>query len=101
MAYITIARQGYTYAKGGFAKLREVTVAYTLPTDLAGRVGASRARLQAGIRNVATLWQAQAHVERERAIDAEMNRPDENFGGETGGGWPPMSTITLGLSVSF
>jgi hypothetical protein len=101
MAYITVARQGYTYGKGGFAKLREVTLAYTLPDDLAARVGASRARLQAGMRNIATIWQAQAHVERERVIDPEMNRPDENFGGEAGGGWPPMSTITLGLSVSF
>jgi hypothetical protein len=53
------------------------------------------------MRNIATIWQAQAHVERERVIDPEMNRPDENFGGEAGGGWPPMSTITLGLSVSF
>jgi hypothetical protein len=30
-----------------------------------------------------------------------MNRPDENFGGEAGGGWPPMTTVTLGMSVSF
>ncbi|MQA92271.1 MAG: TonB-dependent receptor plug domain-containing protein [Gemmatimonas sp.] len=89
MAYLQVARSGLTFHRGDFAKLREVTLRYTVPTSLAARIGARNASLQIGARNLATLWVADTHVEREKIIDPEMNRPDENFGGESGGDWPP------------
>lgn len=101
MAYRSIARSGYSNHKGGFAKLREVSLAYTLSDNLASRMGASRARIQVGMRNIATMWRAQSHIEREHSHDPEMNRPEENFGGEAGGGWPPTSQLTVNVSVSF
>jgi hypothetical protein len=101
MSYISVARSGYSNHKGGFAKLREVSLAYTFTPELAAKIGASRARVQFGMRNIANIWLAQSHVERERSIDPEMNRPEENFAGESGGGWPPLQQFTVNLSVSF
>jgi TonB-linked SusC/RagA family outer membrane protein len=99
--YTQMTRNGMTYHKAGFAKLRDINVTYSVPVAFAERFGFSRAQVNVGMRNVANLWVAQSHVERERAYDPEMSRPDENFGGEAGGGWPPLSSVTVGLRVSF
>ena len=41
-----------------FAKLREISLNYTLPTSLAARAGASRASINVAARNLWTIWQA-------------------------------------------
>ncbi|MQA90747.1 MAG: TonB-dependent receptor plug domain-containing protein [Gemmatimonas sp.] len=101
VGYMQYSRNGFTYNRAGFAKLRELSLAYTLPLGLVNRFGASRARINIGARNLATLWMAQSHVERSTVIDPEMSRPDENFGGESGGGFPPLSSLVANVSVSF
>jgi hypothetical protein len=104
MAYIQVGRSPLTFHKAGFAKLRELSLRYTLPASFVARAGATRATLNVGVRNVANLWIAQKcpPVEpRVCAADPEMNRPEENFWGEAGGGWPPLRQGTVSLSVSF
>ena len=59
MGYISVTRNGFAYAKAGFAKLREVALSYNFPSSLAEKVGASSASFRVGARNVARLWIAQ------------------------------------------
>ena len=100
-AYRLVTRNGLAFHRAGFAKLRELSLAYTLPDGITERVGATRANLTVGVRNVATLWLAQRFVERERITDPEMSRPDNNFSGESGGDWPPLSFWSLRMNVTF
>ena len=100
-AYRLVTRNGLVFHRAGFAKLRELSLAYTLPDGITERIGATRAHLTVGVRNVATLWLAQRFVERERITDPEMSRPDNNFAGESGGDWPPLSFWSLRMNVTF
>ena len=56
MAYRKIGRNPLGFYNAGFAKLRELSATYTLPTGLASSVGASRVVLSVAARNVFTLW---------------------------------------------
>ena len=100
-AYRQVFRNGLAFHRAGFAKLRELSLAYTLPDELTERIGATRANLTIGVRNVARLWLAERFVERERITDPEMSRPDNNFAGESGGDWPPLSFWSLRLNITF
>jgi len=100
-AYRQGARNGLAFHEAGFAKLRELSLAYTLPDGLTGRIGATRANLTIGVRNAARLWLAESFVERERITDPEMSRPDNDFAGESGGDWPPLSFWSLRLNITF
>jgi len=54
-AYANSASFGAAYIKGAsFAKLREVSVSYALPDDLAAKIGASRASVSFAGRNLMT-----------------------------------------------
>ena len=100
-AYRQVFRNGLAFHRAGFAKLRELSLAYTLPDELTERIGATRGNLTIGVRNVARLWLAEMFVERERITDPEMSRPDNNFAGESGGDWPPLSFWSLRLNITF
>ena len=100
-AYRQITRNGLAFHRAGFAKLRELALDYQLPDRLTRPVGATRANLTLSLRNVATLWLAQRVVEGERITDPEMSRPDSEFAGESGGDWPPLSSWSLRLNVTF
>jgi hypothetical protein len=101
MAYVNqIHRNGIAMTRAGFARLREVQLSYTFPASLAARIRADRVRVHAGMSNVATLWQAQSHVEREPLLDLDSNSSNENFGGETRGQLQ-FRQITMGANVSF
>jgi hypothetical protein len=52
----------------GFVKLREVTLAYDLPTRLTGRLGVSGLQLALIGRNLA-LWTENDHIDPESAFD--------------------------------
>src|SRR5690606_20718377 len=74
MGYLQVARSGLTFHRADFAKLREVTVGYTVPSSLAQRFGARSASLRFGARNLLTLWRAATRGERgaiERASGGE------------------------------
>jgi len=59
--------------KGGLAKLREVSLAYTLSTAIASRLGSSGGSVTLSARNLATLWRAQSGTFGRREIDVELN----------------------------
>ena len=100
-AYRQVTRNGLAFHRAGFAKLRELSLAYQLPAGVTDRVGATSGNLTVGLRNVATLWLAQRFLEGERITDPEMSRPDGNFAGESGGDWPPLSSWSVRMNLTF
>ena len=100
-AYRSVTRNGLAFHKGGFLKLREISLSYAFPDRLAGRIGADRASLSVGVRNVGRIWIQQEFVGGERVTDPEMSRPNYDFQGESGGDWPPLSQWTMRLNVTF
>ena len=101
LAYRTLNRNGLGFHEGGFAKLREVSLAYTVPDGMTGLVGVSRATLAVGVRNVAELWRQAERVYSQEIVDFEMARSDEGFQGEASGDWPPLSSWTFRMNVTF
>ena len=113
MAYINVTRNGLGYHKAGFAKMREMSLAYTLPTDLAARIGASSANIRVGVRNAWRIWLQQKNTGDpsinngqglkypEPASDPEVGRSEFIFAGEDGAGWPPIPQWTIRLGVTF
>jgi outer membrane receptor protein involved in Fe transport len=107
MAYIDVTRNGFGNTKAGFAKLREISLAYTLPSSVVERIGASAGSIRVGARNIARLWLQQEcagdpvlkHCELQN--DPEVTRGEYIFGGEDGGGWPPIPQWTVRLGVTF
>src|SRR5690606_3601484 len=93
---------------GSFARLRELSLNYTVPAGIAGRLGMNSATVGLGWRNVALLWfpgkfagEIAGIRDRDRIADPEMNAPSEQFGGEGVTGLPPLSHATMTLRVSF
>ena len=100
-AYLEVTRNGFSYADSGFIKLREVALAYRLPVSLASRVGASSANIRVGARHIARLWLEEPEVYGEPMVDPEVTRHTHDFGGESGGGWPPSSQWTARITLTF
>ena len=100
-AYRSITRNGLAFHEGGFVKLREISLSYAFPDDLAARIGADRGSLSFGVRNVGRIWIQQEFVGGERVTDPEMSRPNYDFQGESGGDWPPLSQWTMRLNLTF
>lgn len=65
-------RFGAQFAKGGFLKLREIAVAYTMPNGIARWFRASRASVSIAARNIATLWVAQPDIFGHKIHDPEV-----------------------------
>ena len=97
------ARGGQNISHGDFAKLRELSLRYTFTDALAGRIGAERASITFSGYNVATLWTKQGKFTDfgSRLHDIEGGSPNKDNGGVMMGGWPPASTATIRMSVSF
>ncbi|GBD31624.1 TonB-dependent receptor SusC [bacterium HR33] len=90
---------------GGFAKLRTVTLSYTLPSTWAQKIRASRASLIASFENLATLWVAQRESFGHRQMDPEVRW---SVGGTTQGlsaynqeGFPQLKRFTVSARVTF
>ncbi|MQA93027.1 MAG: hypothetical protein GEU90_23000, partial [Gemmatimonas sp.] len=101
MAQRTINRAPLGLHDGSFARLRELSLNYTLPSSMAGRLGMRSASLVLGWRNVGLLWFPGKYAgeiagvkDRDRIADPEMNAPSEQFGGEGVTGLPPLSHAT-------
>jgi TonB-linked SusC/RagA family outer membrane protein len=104
----SVNRAPLGFYDGGFARLRELSVGYEVPSEFASRLGLSRASINWGWRNVALLWfpgKFQGSIagieDRVRTQDPEMNAPSETFGGEVVTGGPPASSTNLTVRVSF
>ena len=96
---------------GSFVRLRELSLGYTLPDQMAARVGVDRASVNVGWRNVGLLWfpgktsggpdgifQTKYPT---RIPDPETNSPSEVFGGEAVSETPPLSLAVVTVRVSF
>ena len=59
------------YMDASFAKLREVSVSYTLPERVVTNIGASRATLTVSGRNLWTIWQATEDIFGREVLDPE------------------------------
>jgi hypothetical protein len=113
MAYVNVTRNGLGYHKAGFAKMRELSLSYTVPVDLASRMGASSANIRIGVRNAWRIWLQQKDTGDptinggkglkypEPASDPEVGRSEFIFAGEDGAGWPPIPQWTIRLGLTF
>ncbi len=84
---------------GSFAKLRELSASYTLPTEFAGRVGASRASVNLAARNLLTIWVAQKDIAGAPVTDPEARNATSMVNSNSN--VPPLTSITLTMRVSF
>ena len=97
------ARAAQNIIHADFAKLRELTLRYTFTDALAGRIGAERASISFSGYNVATLWTKQGKFNDfgHTLQDIEGGSPNKDVGGVYMGAWPPASTATIRMNVSF
>jgi TonB-dependent SusC/RagA subfamily outer membrane receptor len=96
--------------KGGFARLRTVSVNYELPTRIAKWVGASRGSLTLAAENLAILWREQAtsfgvgwidpEITPNRSTGVNGNDPTGN-GGYTQESWPQLARIRTTIRLTF
>jgi TonB-dependent starch-binding outer membrane protein SusC len=89
--------------KGDFIKLRDLSLSYALPTGVAQRAGATRARVTLAGHNLALLWKSEY-----TGLD-----PEVNFAGDNGptGAWglarvdywtmPMTRRVTLAVDLTF
>ena len=83
VAYRQIKREPLGFFKAGFARLREVSLHYTLPTGWAEGLGASRAAVSVAGRNLALLWQEQKFTD---IGNSKIGDPEKVMGFFTSGG---------------
>jgi TonB-linked SusC/RagA family outer membrane protein len=89
----------------GFAKLRDISLMYTMPQRIVSRLGgASRGSLSVGARNLATLWQAQEGTFGRQEIDIELNdqwRPGNELGAYNQTSMPMSTTFLATLRLTY
>ncbi|MBI4419396.1 MAG: TonB-dependent receptor, partial [Gemmatimonadetes bacterium] len=87
----------------GFAKLREVSLAYALPRAWAGRVGVGQATITAAARNLAFLWRAQKLAGGVKVMDPEVHRGDieSELSGLTLVPFPQYAQFLVTVRLSF
>ncbi len=89
---------------GGLAKLREVSLAYTLSDGMASFIGSSGGSVTLSARNVATLWTAQPGTFGRREIDPELNGQwnssrEANAYHQTS--MPPASSVAVTFRIRY
>jgi len=87
-------------AKGGFAKLREVSLTYTFPVSWANRMRAASVALTVAARNLAILWQEQKDVFGFKIVDPEV-RTGVDLGAEELNQLPPYTQVMAMLQLNF
>ena len=90
---------------GDFAKLRTVSLNYTVPNSWAQRLNASRATINVAIQNPWTIWVGQPDSFGVKQMDPEVAN---QVGGATAGltaynqeGWPQLRTLTTTFRLTF
>ena len=93
-----------------FAKLREISVNYTLPASLAARAGASRASINVAARNLWTIWQATYTIGDATTPSGEtypgvpVTDPEARRAGSltaSNSNVPPLTNFTVTMRVTF
>jgi len=91
--------------KGGFARLRTVSVSYDMPNRIAKWVGASRGSVTVSAENMAILWRAQKDAFGVPWIDPEItpNRSTDVTGnlGYTQESWPQLARLRTTIRLTF
>ena len=85
----------------GFARLRELSASYTLPTEYVERTGASRAMINVSWRNPMFLWRAQEEVWGSKIFDPETATPGDNRAFRHQTTIPPTAQVMTTLRVTF
>ena len=81
-----------------FAKLRELSLTYTLPGSLLDRLPMSRATLSVSGRNLWTIWQRQKDVAGIDLVDPELNQTSSS---SSIAPIPPLRSFLVTMRVSF
>ncbi len=84
-----------------FAKLRELSLNYTLPPGVTQRLGTSAGSVTAAWRNVATLWQADKTVWGTKLFDPEMRPPGSEHLARYQTQLPPFSQFVITARLSY
>jgi TonB-linked SusC/RagA family outer membrane protein len=91
---------------GGFAKLRQLSATYTLPSSLLVRRGLSRASVTVSAQNLWTIWVAQRYDFGVKLTDPEI-RNSAGAGSDPGGllgynqeGWPQLRRFLVSVRVT-
>ena len=91
----------------GFAKLRDVTLRWDLPSSLASHLGAARATAQLSAHNMFVLWQATRELYGTRVIDPEVHS-NTDWNGDIGDKgayvqdlWPQLQRIDFTIRAVF
>jgi len=111
-AYRTLENDRMGVYDAGFLRLREVSLSYDLPATLSERVGARRASLSLGMRNVAMLWTAEEGWDTPRSglvfedlAGMHIWDPEVRAVGSNSVGYqtvmPPTASFTATLRLSF
>ena len=92
--------------KGGFAKLRQVSATYTLPSSLTRPIRVARAALTLSAQNFWTMWVEQRSDFGVKLVDPEI-RNTNAAGADPGGltaynqeGWPQMRRLSFSVRVT-
>ena len=89
---------------GDFAKLRAVSASYTLPSEWARRLNASRININLTANNLLTLWVGQPDGFGVKQMDPEVAQQTGTTRGLTAynqEGWPQLRTFTTTFRVTF
>lgn len=113
-AYRVLQRDPLTFFELGFARLREVSATYSLPSSVTQRIGANRGSVTLGGRNLLMLWTAQQgfQIRGESSIqtsmpgsariwDPELRMPTNLGTGVEGTQLPPVASVNLSVRLSF
>jgi TonB-linked SusC/RagA family outer membrane protein len=82
---------------GSYIRLKNITLGYTLPSNLTRRVGVSRLRVYASVDNLA-IWD---HYDIGYTPEVDLSNGSATSGGRDYGVYPSARTVIFGLNVSF
>ena len=111
-AYRSLENDRMGVYDAGFLRLREISLSYDLPGNLAERIGARRGALSVGMRNVAMLWTAEEGwgtprngLVTEKLQGMHVWDPEVRATGANSVGYqtvlPPTASLTMTLRLSF
>jgi hypothetical protein len=107
LAYDELGRRGVVggigrmgLVRGGFAKLRELSLSYTVASSLAARLHATSATFTVAGRNLAILWQEQKDAFGFKVLDPELRNGFDNSGNVLNLA-PPFTQLVTSLRVTF
>ena len=111
-AYRTFGRNPLGTYDASFARLREVSLTYSLPSTMAQRIGANRGSVSLAGRNMLMLWTGQEGFNTPRSGqvfpeigDAVIWDVETRGSGDLSGGYqtvmPPMANAVLTVRLSF